>query len=66
MPEPPPAPADQVLVPAPAAAPAAPAPDPGSSGELGPYGPLDTSPHRPGSRAGRWERRGGVLIVYGI
>ena len=55
--------------PAPAAAgasPAAPAPDSGSSGELGSFGPRDTGPHQSGSRGGRWERHGSVLIVYGI
>jgi hypothetical protein len=63
---------DFVPVPAPPAAaavgPAAPAPDSGSSGELGPFGPPGESPgpRRPGSRGGRWERHGSVLIVYGI
>jgi hypothetical protein len=66
------APADPVPVPIPppaaAVSPGAPATDSGSSGELGPFGPPGESPgpRRSGSRGGRWERHGSVLIVYGI
>jgi len=66
------APADSVPVPIPppatAVSPADPAPESGSSGELGPFGPPGErpGPRRAGSRVGRWERHGSVLIVYGI
>lgn len=64
------APVDPVPVPIPpsaaAADPAVPAVDPGSSGEFGPSGPASGGLRRPGSRGGRWERHGSVLIVHGI